>query len=152
MTRTDRVRLLDVNVLIALTNPSHVRHDAAHRWLAGMTATTRWATTPLTESALVRLMTNPVVAGRDIEPAAALQVLGELRASPEHVFIVDDASLADARIALTALVGTKQVTDFHLVNLAASAGAVLATFDTRITESLSRADRDHVEIIDPAGR
>lgn len=64
MTTTERSYLLDVNVLIALTNPNHIHHDAAHRWLAGVVGHATWATTPLTEAAFLRLMLNPAVTGR----------------------------------------------------------------------------------------
>lgn len=147
MTASERIRLLDVNVLIGLTNPSHVRHEAAHLWMSGLAPSARWATTPLTESAFVRLMTNPLVAGQVVVAADAIRVLTEFRGLPAHVFIPDDSSLVDARIALTALVGTKQVTDSYLVNLAAATGAVLTTFDTRIIESLAPGDREHVEVV-----
>ena len=37
--------LLDVNVLIALLDPAHVNHEAAHHWF-GKTRKHRWATCP----------------------------------------------------------------------------------------------------------
>jgi hypothetical protein len=39
--------LLDINVLLALTDPMHVHHDVAHQWFA-QTGRHRWATCPLT--------------------------------------------------------------------------------------------------------
>lgn len=144
---TEGLYLLDVNVLIALTNGSHVNHHPAHRWRSALPATAQWATTPLTESSFVRLMTNPVVVGRAIAPVDAIAVLARLRGLPAHVFLPDGSSLAAPDITVTALVGTKQVTDFHLVNLARWTGGVLATFDTRISESLAEADRPLVEVI-----
>lgn len=44
--------LLDVNVLIALSDPMHIHHESAHHWFAkdGRKA---WATCPLTENAFV---------------------------------------------------------------------------------------------------
>ncbi len=35
--------LLDVNVLIALIDPTHIAHDPAHRWFAGAGGES-WAT------------------------------------------------------------------------------------------------------------
>ena len=46
------------------------------------------------------------------------------------------------------MVGTKQVTDFHLVNLVAQNGMRLATFDGSLLRSLAEADRGHVYVID----
>lgn len=43
--------------------------------------------------------------------------------------------------------GHRQVTDLHLVNLAASRGAVLATFDSAFHTWLAPKDRPHVVTI-----
>lgn len=59
---TPAVRLLDVNLLVALTWPHHVRFADAQRWFATI-RTHGWATTPLTEAGLARLSMNPLVAG-----------------------------------------------------------------------------------------
>ena len=47
--------LIDINVLIALIDPSHAGHDAAHRWFAE-TGAASWATCPLTENGVVRIV------------------------------------------------------------------------------------------------
>ncbi|MFD4422106.1 TA system VapC family ribonuclease toxin [Agromyces sp. NPDC058484] len=138
------VRLLDANVLIALVSEQHVHHAAAHRWLRTIVS---WATTPMTEAAFVRLVSNPAVVGGEIAPVDALALLERVRRQPGHVFLADGSSLATAGIDLTALVGHRQVTDFHLVNLAAGAGAILATFDGRLLAALAEDDRRHVEVI-----
>jgi toxin-antitoxin system PIN domain toxin len=141
-----RPRLLDVNVLVALTWPQHVHHAAAHRWLAGL-GTRRFATCPSTEQGLLRLSTNPHVVGRQVTFAEALAVLGGIRAQRRHVFIADDSTLAEPAIDLGRAVVSSQVTELALVNLAAAAGAVLATFDRAIPTYLADADRGHVELI-----
>ncbi|MBD8057956.1 PIN domain-containing protein [Cellulomonas sp. JH27-2] len=137
--------LLDANVLIALTNAGHVHHGAAHRWFATISA---WATTPLTETAFVRLTCNPAVVGQDVAPTTAIGALSALRAQPGHRWLPDDTTLAAPAVTLT-LGGYRQVTDFHLVNLAASTGAVLATFDARLPAALTPGDRRHVQVLDP---
>mgnify|MGYP000874325585 CR=1 FL=1 len=43
--------------------------------------------------------------------------------------------------------GSSQVTDFHLVNLAAATNAVLATFDASLWRALHPDDRRHVEVL-----
>ncbi|GAA1805452.1 TA system VapC family ribonuclease toxin [Agromyces neolithicus] len=139
-----RAYLLDVNVLIALMSEQHVHHAAAHRWFGGVTT---WATSPITETAFVRLVSNPAVAGGDIPPSEALRLLGQLRAVAGHRFVADASSLATPAIDVIALVGHRQVTDFHLVNLAADNGVVLATFDARLRAALAAGDRRHVELI-----
>jgi len=47
--------LLDVNVLIALIDPAHVRHDRAHQWFAEV-GEQAWATCPLTENGVLRIV------------------------------------------------------------------------------------------------
>jgi predicted nucleic acid-binding protein len=48
------VYLLDVNVLLALCDPLHVHHAAAHRWFAAV-GRFAWATCPITENGFVRI-------------------------------------------------------------------------------------------------
>ena len=139
--------LLDVNVLMALTNPNHVHHHLAHRWFADLTG---WATTPATEAALVRLTLNPTVMGRPVEPAEALTVLTGLRQLPRHRFQPDDASLAEPAVDLAPWRGHAQTTDFQLINLCARHGLVLATFDRKLAACLLPADRRWVEVIGDA--
>ena len=136
--------ILDVNILIALTNPAHLHHQRAHAWFSAVTA---WATTSMTEASFVRLMLNPHVAGRHIPTHAVMSVLNGLRTLPGHIFLADDSTLADPVIDITALVGHNQVTDMHLVNLAARHNAVLATFDAGIPATLIPADRRYVTVI-----
>lgn len=138
------VHLLDVNVLIALAWPSHVHHRRAHAWWSTVN---EWATTPVTESAFVRLSSNPTVVGVRVTVATAVQTLRAIRSTPGHRFIDDATTLADPRIDLSRVVGSSQVTDAHLVNVAASAGAVLATLDRAIPGMLEPHDRRHVLVL-----
>ncbi|WP_244928177.1 TA system VapC family ribonuclease toxin [Nocardioides sp. W7] len=137
----ERLALPDVNVLVALTNPSHVFHAEAHRWLGGVT---RFATTPVTESGLVRMLLNPAVAGQAVSIEQALAVLAGIRADARAEFVADDTSLADAGIDTTGLAGYRQVTDWHLVNLAARYEAALVTFDRRLARAVMPADAARV--------
>jgi len=36
MTTTDRLRLLDVNVLVALSLPNHAHHEVVSAWFGGV--------------------------------------------------------------------------------------------------------------------
>jgi predicted nucleic acid-binding protein len=45
--------LLDVNVIVALIDPTHVAHDAAHGWFEAV-GRRDWATCPLTENGVIR--------------------------------------------------------------------------------------------------
>lgn len=136
--------LPDVNVLMALTNPSHQHHDQARQWLKGAP---RFATTPITESGLVRLLLNPVVTGQPVSGAQAVGILAGLRSHTRAVFLPDATSLAAAEVDLIGLAGHNQATDFHLVNLVAAHGGVLTTFDRRITKSLTTSDQRYVHVL-----
>lgn len=138
------VPLPDVNVLLALVAEQHEHHAAAHRWFSAVSA---WATAPVTESGLVRLMLNPAVVGGQLRGADALEILRRLRAQKRHRFFTDGSTLADPAIDVSALVGHRQVTDLHLVELAASKGATLHTFDARLPAALAPADRRHVALV-----
>jgi|SRR5580765_7858518 len=138
--------LLDINVLLALSLSRHQYHLAATEWFDE--ADFEWATTPITESGYIRLAINPQLTGTPISTAQAIQALHELREAVGHRFVVDATTLADPIIDLGSMVGTKQVTDYHLVNLAARNDMRLATFDGSLLRSLAQADRGHVYVID----
>lgn len=104
----------------------------------------RYATTPVTESGLVRLLLDPVVVGQQISPAQALTVLGGVRSDGRAHFLPDDSSLADPAVDPTAITGHRQVTDWHLLNLAVRHDAQLVTFDRRLVRALTAAGRRHV--------
>jgi uncharacterized protein len=127
----------DVHVLVALTNPSHVFHQESHRWLADVA---RYATTPVTESGLLRMLLNPAVTGQAVTSEQALAVLAGIRADSRAEFLVDDSSLADANVDTTGLAGHKQVTDWHLLNLASRHDGVLVTFDRRLARAVLPTD------------
>ncbi|MCL1838647.1 MAG: hypothetical protein FWG47_04950 [Propionibacteriaceae bacterium] len=136
--------LPDINVLLALTNAGHIHHLRAHQWFSQISG---WATTPFTEAGFVRLMLNPVVTGRKIAAPQVLAALAALRALPGHSFLSDTSSLGTPNIDLSGLRGHRQVTDLHLVNLAASAKLVLATFDSAIKTALLPQDQHLVELV-----
>ena len=123
------LELPDVNVLVAMTNPAHVHHKVALEWFTGTAA---FATTPITETGLVRLVLNPAVMGTAIDAETALAVLRSVRGDARHQFIADGSSLADAHVGLEGLRGHQQVSDLHLLNLAAANRAKLVTFDRKL--------------------
>lgn len=142
---TTEPHLLDLNVLIALAWPQHVHHARAHAWFGALKG--RWMTTPLTEAGFLRVSTNPAVVTERVSMATALGMLASMRAVPGHTFLPDGSSLAGPVIALDAVATSRQVTDAHLVNLAAASGALLATLDRGIERMLAPADRRHVVVL-----
>ncbi len=123
--------LLDVNVLIALVDPAHVQHDAAHDWFERQ-GHQAWATCPITENGLLRIVGHPRYPTSPGTPAAVAKLLTGLRALPGHTFWPDDISLLDARIDTSRLLNSAQVTDTYLLALAQAHGGQLATFDRRL--------------------
>lgn len=121
--------LLDVNALVALAWDSHVHHTAIRTWFAANGAR-GWATCPITESGFVRVSSNPKVLPSPIGLADAREVLALLRAADGHRFLVDDVSLTDDDVP--SIVGHRQVTDAHLLTLAARHGMRLVTFDAAL--------------------
>jgi toxin-antitoxin system PIN domain toxin len=142
---TAKPYLLDLNLLIALTWPQHVHHVRAHGWFNTLAGP--WATTPITESGFLRLSTNPVVVNERVPMVQAIATLQAIRSTRGHIFLPDQSSLAAPGISLERVATTRQVTDAHLVNLAAESGSVLATIDRGIKELVSPRDRAHVFVL-----
>lgn len=139
--------LLDVNVLIALIDPSHVSHDAAHRWFAA-TGSASWATCPITENGVLRIVGHPNYPNSPGSPAAVAPVLMGLRALPGHVFWRDDISLTDTDLVdAAAILLPAQVTDTYLLALAAANGGQLATFDRRLSAKAVRGGKAALHLI-----
>lgn len=141
----DRTEVLfDVNALVALSLATHQHHRAAHEFLD---RTSAWATCAMTEASLYRLLLNPTVVGRAIDATDIGRVVGGFRRDSRWRLIPDATTLADPRVETSVLMGHQQVTDLHLVNLAAASNVRLATFDAAIPTWLAPADRRHVVII-----
>ncbi len=137
--------LLDVNVLLALGDPRHVHHDAAHAWF-GSGASAAWATCPITENAFVRIASHPTYPNRPGEAVAVLAQLRAMCALEGHRFWPDDASLRDV-IPSAAALTHGHVTDAYLLALAVAHGGRLATFDRRIATALVAGAEDALELI-----
>jgi len=123
--------LLDVNVLIALVDAAHVQHEAAHAWFE-QTGRHAWATCPLTENGLLRIVGHARYPNSPGTPAQVADILVGLRALPGHRFWPDDLSFADGRVDTSRLLSSGQVTDTYLLALAQAHGGRLATFDRRL--------------------
>jgi len=142
------VYLLDVNVLIALFDPGHIHHDAAHEWFATLSGT-GWATCPLTENGFARILSNPSYAGRRTTVADAVDRLRQFAGAEDHVFWPDDASLLDPTCVDTGkLTGHREITDAYLLALAVTHSGALATFDGSIRLSPVRgAEPRHLAVL-----
>ena len=124
--------MLDVNVLVALFDPDHVHHDAAHAWFAANRAA-GWATCPITENALVRILSNVAYIDPPEPPAAVVRRLQAFCASGEHVFWPDEISLRHEDLFAAHLPVThRRITDVYLLGLATRRRGRLVTFDRTI--------------------
>ena len=140
--------LLDVNVLIALVDPAHVQHDAAHEWFA-VQGHHAWATCPSTENGVLRIVGNTRYPNSPGTPAAVAPLLATLRTLPGHVFWPDDISLLDAeRVDAARLLGSAQVTDTYLLALACAHGGQLASFDRRLVKDAARGGARRLHLIE----
>jgi toxin-antitoxin system PIN domain toxin len=138
------IEIPDVNTLMALVLPRRATHYDAASWLHKVEA---FATTPVTEMGLVRLLTNSaVMSGQPLVPAVALELLRTLKKQPHAVFWPDGEPFDASRFTY-ALQGPAQVTDLHLLDLAAARGGRLATFDRKIEAALKPRDRCFVHVL-----
>lgn len=139
--------LLDVNVLIALLDPDHVHHERAHRWFAQV-GHLAWATCPLTQMAVPRILGNPRYPNSRGTPAAIMPYVRALCAHPRHQFWYDDISILDSKLVDgSRVLDCGQITDTYLLALAAFHQGRLATFDRRLVADAVHGGRVHIELI-----
>ena len=147
-----RTALLDVNLLVALFVSDHVHHDLAHDWFADHRAG-GWATCPITENGLIRVLSNPKLGGvPEWTVPAIVDRLRRFRDSGHHEFWHDEVSFADTTLFNPSFArGHRQLTDVFLLGLARRKGGCLATFDRSIPLSaVTGATRDTLAVITAA--
>jgi len=126
-----RLVLLDVNVLIALFDPAHVHHELAHEWFAANRGR-GWATTPLTENAVVRIIANPKYGSNSERAVHVAARLEAFCSSDDHHFWPATISLRDTSLFDLSLASARHLTDVYLAALAKINDGALATFDRGI--------------------
>ena len=139
--------LLDVNMLLALSDPMHVHHDTAHRWFS-KTGKEAWSTCPLTENGFVRIASHPKYPNRPGNSNHVLSLLRQFCTAQGHEFWAEDISLRNLLqqdIALT----YNQITDLYLLGLAVHKGGKLATLDQHIPLLAVQGGAAALEIILP---
>jgi hypothetical protein len=125
--------LLDINVLIALLDPDHVFHVRAHDWWKGRSKH-GWASCPLTENGVVRIMSNPAYSrAAKFRPGELVEHLEVFVSRSDHEFWPDDLSLRhETFFARDRLHSSRSITDVYLLSLAVKHKGTLATFDKTI--------------------
>jgi toxin-antitoxin system PIN domain toxin len=137
--------LLDINVLLALSDPMHLHHDAAHRWFnpKGQSA---WSTCPFTENGFVRIASHPNYPNRPGDVPIVMNILRQFCATPGHCFWSANVSVLDL-LSADALIPHSQIADVYLLGLAVHHGGKLATFDTKISATVIQGGKEALEII-----
>jgi toxin-antitoxin system PIN domain toxin len=141
--------LLDLNVLIALLDPAHINHDAAHHWFASIDDQT-WASCPITENGLIRILSNPRYPNVDWMPRDIIRHLQKFFLSGlGHQFWPDSVSLGDETLFRHELiVSHKQLTDVYLLGLAVRNSGTLVTFDRSIPlAAVIGSDKDSMIVL-----
>ena len=114
--RMSRPALLDVNVLVALFDPDHIHHDAAHEWFAEHRRT---AGRPVRDRARARPhpLQSHLLAGAE-RSAEVVERFRQFRASGDHQFWRDSLELTDDIFNHSFVKGHRQLTDVYLLGLA----------------------------------
>ncbi|MBV9991863.1 MAG: VapC toxin family PIN domain ribonuclease [Alphaproteobacteria bacterium] len=124
--------LLDVNVLIALIDVLHVHHNVAHDWFEKQ-GQRSWATCPLTENGVVRIVGHQRYPKPFGPPSAVVPHIAKLCTLPGHIFWPDDISILETqRFDQGRLLNSEQVTDSYLLGLARAHNGKLASLDRRL--------------------
>jgi toxin-antitoxin system PIN domain toxin len=114
--------LLDVNVLVACAWQSHADHRRANRWLERARS---FATAAVTEMGFLRVSMSPAFGATFPDASQALQAIVGMRG---HRFLRDGTRGR----SLPTVTSTKDVSDAHLVRLAARHKLKLATLDAAL--------------------
>ena len=139
--------LLDVNVLIALVDPAHVQHDGVHEWF-GRVGRKAFATCPITENGLLRIVGHPKYPNSPGPPSAVNSALQAIRALPGHAFWPDSISLADGALADASLLSShSRVTDSYLLALACANKGQLATLDHKLATEVVPGGKSFLALI-----
>lgn len=140
-------QLPDVNVLLALLWPRHEAHAAAQRWFETQ-GSRAWATSPLTELGVLRLLTNPLITQGAVTSSAALSVVTEFTTHKGHEFWpLERKTMLGISAFVGRIRGYRQWTDAALLAQAAARDGVLVTFDSGLKELAPRDSQDRVLLL-----
>ena len=121
--------LLDVNALIALAHQGHADHSRMIRWFASLIGSeARLGTCAITEVGFVRVS---IQAGFENHAPDASETLRGLKNSSRIPFDLGPDFLGADRLP-SYVMGVRQVTDGHLLELAKESSMQLATMDKGI--------------------
>ena len=143
------VALLDVNVLIALLDRRHVHHEPAHGWFAAAKAH-GWATCPLIQNAVLRILGQPRYPNSPGPPAVVAPLMAQLIRHRQHQFWPDSLSLlGQSAVDVSRLLEAGQLSDTYLLALAVNHDGQLVSFDRRLSCEGVAGGREALWLIDP---
>ena len=116
--------LVDVNLLLACGWNVHPHHAAANHWLDSVGS---FATCSVTQMGFIRVSMGP---GYGALFADAQRVLRAMVQMPTHRFVPDETAAG----SLPDLASHRDVSDAHLIQLAAANGLKLATLDESLCQ------------------
>ena len=142
------VRLLDVNVLLALAWPMHQHHRAAHEWFTH-NSLQGWATCPMTQCGFARISLNSKLITFNQTAANVVVALETLIRHSHHTFWPDDISVLHPLIQLSRLQGHRQTADAYLLGLSLHHKGQLATFDAGILSLATTSEQRNAIVLIP---
>ena len=135
----------------ALGWPTHEQYPRMIRWFS-QHARAGWASTAFTQSAFVRIVSQPAFSGRYIAVSEVVELLLRNAAHPKHRLVSLDFGFADIWAACTGgILGHRQITDAWLLTAAIRSGMKLLTFDAGIEQLLANTQErsKHVTVLHP---
>jgi toxin-antitoxin system PIN domain toxin len=139
--------LLDINVLLALLDASHVDHRRAREWISGEIHH-GWASCALTQNGFVRIISQPKYPS-PVSPSEAIERLRRATSTEYHEFWPCSVSLLEGNhVNPSHLHGPRQVSDIYLLALAVQNGGRLVSFDRTIPLSAAPgAGPEHLVVL-----
>lgn len=138
--------LFDVNILMALGWETHVFHQRVLEWFK-LHPTDEWWTCALTESAFIRLSSNPKVIATPPSPAEARAKLVQMLQHPLHRFATEAPSprqpVFDEHLSLATK--AEHVPDSYLIGLARHHGLRFLTSDAGLKKFAG--SYPHIELL-----
>lgn len=143
-----RSYLLDLNVLVALTDDEHKHYQKAQTWFHSVKYE-EWGTCALTEAGYIRLVANPATGFPEGSLKRAIEVLSMVTDHPRYRFW----PMTESWTSLTAsfanrIFGHQQVTEAYLLGLAIKRDGVLVTFDKGIQFMAGPEFRRNLQVLE----
>lgn len=139
--------LLDVNVLIALLDGSHIHHSLVTDWIAS-NIEAGWASSPITQNGCIRILSQPGYPN-PVPAARVADRLAEATRHPSHAFWVDSISLLHPGcLEWSRVLSSRHVTDVYLLALAVKQGGCFVTLDRGVPlDAVAGALPEHLVVL-----